>query len=79
MSADLELSFLFIRVREHFRDINEDEGLTQEDKRRLKEYYLAHFVTPEARKLLESKLAEEARREERRRQRFTRRPHSHQP
>ena len=69
MSADDKLRFLLVRVRIHFRHINQDEGLTADDKKRLKEYYLEHFVTPQARKLLEKKLAEEAEREQRRKRR----------
>jgi hypothetical protein len=39
-------------VRKHFRAINEGDGLTPEDKNRLKAYYLEHLITQRARKLL---------------------------
>lgn len=46
-------------VRKHFRAINEDEGLTAEDKQRLKTYYLENFTTPRAKELLHEYFPEE--------------------
>ena len=40
-------------TRRRFAEINQDESLTPEDKKRLKEFYLEHFTAPRARKLLE--------------------------
>lgn len=56
---NLRVSGLLNDVRKHFRAINEDEGLTPEDKQRLKTYYLEHLVTPRAKELLHKYFPEE--------------------
>jgi hypothetical protein len=50
---DVEASSLLTTVREHFQKINKDSGLTPEDKRQLKAYYLQHLTTPRAKELLQ--------------------------
>jgi hypothetical protein len=55
---EIETEGLLDTVRSHFRELNEDEGLTPEDKR-LKAYYLEHLVTPRARKLLQKYFPED--------------------
>ena len=55
----IEADGLLDAVRSHFRELNEDEGLTPEDKQRLKTYYLEHLVTPRARKLLQKHFPED--------------------
>ena len=62
---------LMEKARRRFGEINRDENLTNEDKRRLKEYYLEHCVTPRARKIIEKYLAEEADRARRGTRRFS--------
>ena len=46
-------------TQKHFQKINEDRSLTPEDKKRLKEFYLEHFVVPLARKYREMYLADQ--------------------
>jgi hypothetical protein len=41
---------------DHFKSINEKEGLTEEDLKQIKKFYLDSFITPEARKLLQKTL-----------------------
>jgi hypothetical protein len=43
---------LLRRVNSHFAQINRSGGLTEDDKKRLKELYLEHLVVPRARALL---------------------------
>ncbi len=40
-------------TRDHFAKINQDITLTDEDKRRLKEFYLQNFIASRAHKLLQ--------------------------
>ena len=63
---DLEISFEVNRAIHRFQEINEAEGLSQEDKERLKGAYLQNYFTPTAQELLRSKLAAQKAREERR-------------
>jgi hypothetical protein len=56
---DIEVDGLLDGVRSHFRELNEDEGLTTEDRQRLKTYYLEHLVTPRAKELLQKNFPEE--------------------
>jgi hypothetical protein len=50
---------LLIEIRFHFRSLNDDEKLTEADKKQLKEFYLQNFIAPKARKLLEQYFPEE--------------------
>jgi hypothetical protein len=52
-------------VQTHFNHINEDKGLTEADKKQLKDFYLQHMVAPDARRLLEEEIAREKARKER--------------
>ena len=56
---EIETEGLLDTVRSHFRELNEDEGLTPEDKQRLKTYYLEHLTTPRAKKLLQKYFPED--------------------
>jgi hypothetical protein len=40
-------------------DINEDENLSDADKKQLKDFYLQNMIAPEARRLLEKHFPEE--------------------
>ena len=44
---------------DHFKVINEKKGLTEEDRKQIKKFYLEGFITPEARKLLHKYFPEE--------------------
>ena len=46
------VSSVIYRTRMHFREINYDRALSDEDKKRLKQFYLEHFVAPRASALL---------------------------
>ncbi len=46
-------------TRMHFRQINSDRCLAEEDKRRLKEFYLQNLVAPRAKRILEKLYPEE--------------------
>jgi hypothetical protein len=46
-------------VRRQFHDLNDDDGLTADDKRCLKEYYLEHFISKRARSLHKSRFPED--------------------
>lgn len=48
----MSITAVLRRTRMHFREINFDKNLTDEDKRKLKEFYLEHFVAPRARTIL---------------------------
>ncbi len=50
---DFDVGTLVRMTRRHFAEINRDKTLTDEDKRRLKEFYLQNFIAPRARKLLQ--------------------------
>ena len=50
---------LFIDIRFHFGEINRDDQLTPEDKKRIKEFFRQNMIAPKARKLLKEHLAEE--------------------
>lgn len=52
MSQSPDVGALLTSVREHFADINRDSDLTEDDKKRLKEFYLAELILPKARTLL---------------------------
>jgi hypothetical protein len=56
---DIEVNSLLERVRGHFRELNADEGLTPEDRQRLKTYYLEHLTTPRAKELLQKYFPED--------------------
>ena len=53
MFYDFDVGTLVQMTRRHFAEINRDKTLTDEDKRRLKEFYLENFIAPRARKLLQ--------------------------
>ena len=40
-------------VRSSFHRINDDQDLTEADKKQLKDFYLQHMIAPQARKLSE--------------------------
>lgn len=44
---------LLMSIRKRFRYINRDTGLTEADKKQIKDFYLQHMIAPRARKLLE--------------------------
>ena len=46
---------MLAKIISHFGSINKRTDLTDKDKAALKQYYLEHFVTPRARKLIEKK------------------------
>jgi hypothetical protein len=50
---------LLDRIMDHFKSINEKKGLTEEDRKQIKKFYLESFITPEARKLLQKHFPEE--------------------
>lgn len=62
---DLEVGFLLIRMQRHFAGINEDMGLTEADKKQLKDFYLQNMIAPKARRALEQHIAEEEARKKR--------------
>ena len=66
MSVHDQMGFEVGKAIRHFKEINEAEGLNQQDKEHLKGAYLQNYFTPNARALLSAKLAEEKAREERR-------------
>jgi hypothetical protein len=72
LSDGIKTWFLLNQTMREFKNINEGEGLTDADKKQLKEFYLQNFIAPEARKLLEKQLAAEEARGQRiqNRQRF---------
>jgi hypothetical protein len=47
------------RIRRRFSDINKDDALVPEDKKRLKEFYLETCVTPRIREALKKYFPEE--------------------
>ena len=59
MSYSTDTGFLLIDMRFRFREINDDEKLTEADKKQLKDFYLQNFIAPKARKLLEKHFPEE--------------------
>jgi len=50
---DLEMFFLLEKIRRRFADINDDEKLSEADKKQLKDFYLQNMIAPETRKLLD--------------------------
>lgn len=52
----LEIVFM---MRRHFRDINKGDGLTDEDKRQMKKFYLENLIAPKAREILKTHFPEE--------------------
>jgi hypothetical protein len=69
---DLEVGLLLMKMQRHFAEINEDKGLTEADKKQLKDFYLRTLIAPKARRALEQHIAEEEARKRRRS-----RPHQH--
>ena len=49
---------LLDRIMDHFKVINEKKGLTEEDRKQIKKFYLESFITPEVRKLLQKHFPE---------------------
>lgn len=49
----IEAESIMIEVRTSFHRINNDENLTEANKKQLKDFYLQHMIAPTARKLLE--------------------------
>jgi hypothetical protein len=54
VSYDHEMRLVLIDMRFLFGEINADDQLTPEDKKRIKEFFLQNMIAPKARKLLES-------------------------
>ena len=50
---------LLVTIRKRFRYINLDKGLTEADKKQIKDFYLQHMIAPRARKLLEQHFPDE--------------------
>jgi len=50
-----QIQRMLAKIISHFGSINKRTDLTDKDKAALKQYYLEHFVTPRARKLIEKK------------------------
>ena len=44
--------------RDHFKAINDKKGLTEEDRKQIKKFYLEKLISPEARKLLQKHFPE---------------------
>ena len=59
MSHTAEVGGLLTSVREHFAGINRDPDLNDDDKQRLKEFYLEELIAPKARKLLQKHFPDE--------------------
>ncbi len=59
MGFGMDVGYLLMVTRDHFARINRDKRLTDEDKKRLKEFYLQNFIAPRARKLLQKHLPED--------------------
>ncbi|HYL12560.1 MAG TPA: hypothetical protein VEV41_05975 [Terriglobales bacterium] len=53
MSYRYEMTELLIDIRFRFGEINREQQLTPEDKKRIKEFFLQHMIAPKARKVLE--------------------------
>jgi hypothetical protein len=66
MSYSTDIGFLLIDMRFRFREINDDESLTEADKKQLKDFFLQHMIAPKARRALEQHIAEEEARKQRR-------------
>ena len=49
---------LLDRIMDHFKAINDKKGLTEEDRKQIKTFYLESVITPEARKLLQKHFPE---------------------
>jgi hypothetical protein len=54
-----EMSRLISRLLGYIRQINRRSDLTDQDKTRLKEYLLEHFLTPRARRLVTTHFPQE--------------------
>jgi hypothetical protein len=52
MSQSPAVGALLASVRKHFADINRDPDLNDDDKKRLKKFYLEELIPPKARTLL---------------------------
>ncbi len=66
MSYSTDIGLLVIDMRFRFREINDDEKLTDADKKQLKDFFLQQMIAPRARRALERHIAEEEAREQRR-------------
>ncbi len=55
----IDAEYLVNTTRARFGQINNDKDLKEEDKKRLKEFYLEHFVAPKARELVQKYFPEE--------------------
>jgi hypothetical protein len=55
-----------MKMQRHFADISADKGLTEADKKQLKDFYLQTLIAPKARRALEQHIAEEEARRQRR-------------
>jgi hypothetical protein len=56
---DADVETILICAMLHFERLNREAGLTEADKKQLKDFYLQHLVAPKARKLLEEHFPEE--------------------
>jgi hypothetical protein len=53
VSYDHEMRLVLIDMRFRFGEINADDQLTPEDKKRIKEFFLQNMIAPKERQLLE--------------------------
>jgi hypothetical protein len=65
MYADMEIDSEVFKAIRRFQKINKSRGLSEQDKHRLKEAYVKNYMEPEARRLLQQKLAEKKEQDER--------------
>ena len=50
---------IVLMMKRHFCNINEDDGLMDEDKRQMKKFYLENLIAPKAREILRTHFPEE--------------------
>ena len=74
---ELRIGFLLQRVLRHFKEINEQQGITEADRKQLKDFYLQNLIAPEAKKMVEEHLAAEEARRQRLHRYLTPRPPMH--
>jgi hypothetical protein len=54
----LRVEYVLGRIEQHFKRINNSKHLTDADKVQIKNFYLEHFVAPDARSIVENHLRE---------------------
>jgi hypothetical protein len=50
----LRVEYVLGRIEQHFKRINNSKRLTDADKVQIKNFYLEHFVAPDARSIVEN-------------------------